>query len=233
MTAKKEIFDDWSDKYERWFATPLGRIVRATEMKLLLEYLAPAQGELILDAGCGTGIFTTDFLAAGARVVGMDIASGMLQAAGRKVRGTAEEENFLPVRGNILDLPFLDSYFDKVISNTALEFIADGEQALRELFRVLKPGGTLVVATLNRLSPWAEERTARAQRGETDLFDKAWFRSPQELLALAPVPGEFKTVVHFLKNEDPDKAREIEREGIAQGLDTGAFLAARWVKPLI
>ncbi|MBN1140493.1 MAG: class I SAM-dependent methyltransferase [Deltaproteobacteria bacterium] len=231
MPEKTQIFDNWSDKYERWFATPLGKIVRDTEMKLLLEYLAPVAGERILDAGCGTGIFTTDFLVTGARVVGMDISAAMLEVASRKAKGMGREKDFLAVTGNILDLPFLDGYFDKVISNTALEFIADGEKALRELFRVLKPGGVLVIATLNRLSPWAEERTRRARRGETDLYDKAYFRSPQELLALAPVSGEFRTVVHFFKDEEPEKAQRIEQEGIAKNLDTGAFLVAKWVKP--
>jgi ubiquinone/menaquinone biosynthesis C-methylase UbiE len=227
MAEKKQIFDEWPDKYEKWFKTPLGQIVRRTELNLLLEFLDPRPGEAILDAGCGTGIFTTDFLDRGPRIVGMDISPKMLEVAADKTRG----HDFLPVRGSILDLPFLDNYFDKVISNTALEFIADGEKAVSELFRVLKPGGTLVIATLNRLSPWAEERTGRANRGETDLYDKAWFRSPKELLALAPVPGEFKTVVHFFKDETPEKAPAIEQEGIKANLDTGAFLVAKWTKP--
>ncbi len=65
MGEKKQIFDEWSDKYEQWFKTPLGRIVRKTELNLLLESLAPQPDETILDAGCGTGIFTTDFLEKG------------------------------------------------------------------------------------------------------------------------------------------------------------------------
>ena len=227
MGEKKQIFDEWSDKYEKWFKTPLGQIVRETELNLLMESLNPQAGETILDAGCGTGIFTTDFLAKGPKIVGMDISPNMLEVAAYKTRGN----DFLPVKGNILDLPFLDNYFDKVISNTAIEFIADGGKAVSELFRVLKPGGTLVIATLNRLSPWAGERTDRAKRGETDLYNKAYFRSPEELLALAPVPGQFKTVVHFFKDEDPEKAKVIEKEGIKSNLDTGAFLVAKWVKP--
>ena len=127
---KKQIFDEWSDKYEQWFKTPLGRIVRETELNLLMESLAPQPGEIILDAGCGTGIFTTDFLGKGPKVVGMDISPKMLEVAAYKAKGL----DFLPVKGNILDLPFLDNYFDKVISNTAIEFIAAGEKAVSELF---------------------------------------------------------------------------------------------------
>lgn len=227
MKEKKQIFDEWSDKYEQWFKTPLGQIVRNTELQLLMEYLNPCSGETILDAGCGTGIFTTDFLEKDPLIVGVDISSKMLEVATAKSKGY----KFLPVKGSILDLPFLDNYFDKVISNTAIEFIADGGKALSELYRVVKPGGTLIIATLNRLSPWAEERTERGKRGGSDLYDKAHFRSPDELMALAPIPGEFKTVVHFFKDEDPEKAETIEKEGIAANLDTGAFLVARWFKP--
>ena len=57
------------------------------------------------------------------------------------------------------------------------------------------------------------------------------FRSPDELLAVAPVDGAVKTAIHFLKDDDPQKVPEIEREGQMQNLDTGAFLAARWEKP--
>jgi hypothetical protein len=56
------------------------------------------------------------------------------------------------------------------------------------------------------------------------------FRSPDEMLAVAPVDGLVKTAIHFLKDDDPQKAPEIERDGQKRDLDTGAFLAARWVK---
>ncbi|MEJ2282241.1 MAG: hypothetical protein P8X85_01455 [Desulfobacterales bacterium] len=56
------------------------------------------------------------------------------------------------------------------------------------------------------------------------------FRSPDDLRALAPVDGTVKTAIHFLKDDDPQKASEIESEGKKRGLDTGAFVAARWIK---
>ncbi len=60
---------------------------------------------------------------------------------------------------------------------------------------------------------------------------KAFFRSPEELAALAPVKGEVRTAVHFLKEENPDRAREVEKQGLSSNLKTGAFLAVRWFKP--
>ena len=83
MTGK-QIFDDWPERYDRWFETPLGKAVLATERELILDMLRPQKGELILDAGSGTGIFTEAFLARGADVVGLDISFAMLRRAAEK-----------------------------------------------------------------------------------------------------------------------------------------------------
>ena len=56
------LFDTWPDRYDSWFATPIGRLVRLYEARLLLAFLEPQPGERILDVGCGTGIFTDDVL---------------------------------------------------------------------------------------------------------------------------------------------------------------------------
>ena len=83
----------------------------------------------------------------------------------------------------MISLPFAGERFDKVFSMTALEFIADGKAAVRELFRVTKPRGTIVVTTLNSLSPWAVRRKQKAAKGHR-LFQNMIFRSPDELRAL-------------------------------------------------
>jgi ubiquinone/menaquinone biosynthesis C-methylase UbiE len=221
-----ETFDQWPEKYDQWFATPIGRLVRKYESDLLSGMILPQPGETILDAGCGTGIFTTDFLDAGARVVGVDLSLPMLLRAVEKFRGSG----FSAVRADMRDLPFADASFDKAVSVTAVEFVEDARSAIGELFRVVRPGGVIVAATLNRLSPWAERRTQAAARGH-DLFRHVRFRSPDELLALACVAGIARTAVYFQKHDDPQLAPEIESRGRLEDLNTGAFLAARWEKP--
>jgi ubiquinone/menaquinone biosynthesis C-methylase UbiE len=220
-----ELFDEWPARYEEWFSTPIGRLVKKTECALVLEMLSPAKGEKILDAGCGTGIFTLDYLAAGAEVVGLDISGSMLAAATRKATGYP----FTATQGDMVDLPFEDETFDKAVSVTALEFIEDGKRAVDELFRVTKTGGLVVVGTLNSLSPWAARRRAKTEHGQRHILEGAFFRSPSELLACSPVKGTAKTVVYFQKNDPLEKAVEAERLGQSQSLDTGAFVAARWV----
>jgi hypothetical protein len=56
------------------------------------------------------------------------------------------------------------------------------------------------------------------------------FRSPDDMRALAPVEATVKTAIHFLKDDDPQTAPGIELDGRKRELDTGAFVAARWVK---
>lgn len=219
-----QIFDEWPERYDIWFTTPIGRLIKKFESRLLEDLLQPKPGELILDTGCGTGVFTLDILQKGARVVGVDISLPMLRRAKEK----SKEYSFYGVVADMLVLPFPKEIFDRVISITALEFIPEGEKAVQEMFRVAKKGAIIVVATLNSLSPWAQRRQAEAT--ENSIFAQAIFRSPEELLALTPVKGLARTAIHFPKNEDPYRARFIEEEGQRKNLNTGAFVAARWIK---
>ena len=220
-----KIFDDWSEKYDQWFQTPLGRLIKNYESELVLQMLRPDKGEVILDAGCGTGIFTTEILKTGARVMGLELSLKMLGGALTR----CGDQAFQPVIGDMRSLPFFDSSFHKVVSITAIEFIQDARAAIEELFRVTKPGGIIVVATLNSLGPWASQRQEAAKKGH-QLFKHAIFRSPDEIKSLSPVEGLIQTAIHFQKDDDPAIAVKIEKEGREKGLSTGAFLAARWVK---
>jgi ubiquinone/menaquinone biosynthesis C-methylase UbiE len=226
MVARKMLFDDWPRRYDEWFETPIGKAVRRSETELVSELLSPSPGEMVLDAGCGTGVFTMDILVAGSCVVGLDISGPMLGVARRKTAGYP----FWPVRGDMLRLPFRDNTFDKAVSVTAIEFIIEARTAVEELFRVTRPGGRVVVATLNNLSSWADDRKTKPQGDEESVWQSAIFRSPEELLSLSPFKGLFKTAIHFRQDANLDEVDRIERLGHSRGLRTGAFVAARWDK---
>jgi ubiquinone/menaquinone biosynthesis C-methylase UbiE len=226
MTREKAIFDEWPEKYDQWFTTPIGFLVRKYESELMLNYLKPAPGEMILDAGCGTGVFTRDIISGGSQVIGLDISFPMLRRAREKSGGV----RFQPIWGDISTLPFREESFDKVVSITALEFIAEAKSAVAELFRVARRGGVVVVATLNSRSPWATRRREEARKGHS-IFSKAILRSPDELLSLSPALGVVRTAIHFDKEDSPEKAVEVEREGQTMEWMTGAFAAVRWLKP--
>jgi ubiquinone/menaquinone biosynthesis C-methylase UbiE len=164
---------------------------------------------------------------AGARITGIDISLPMLLRAKEK----AGDDSLRVLAADILKLPFVDEAFDKTVSVTALEFIRDAGAAVRELFRVTKRDGVIVVASLNSLSPWAVRRRAEVQAKPDSIFREALFRSPDELRALAPVAGTIRSAVHFRKDEAPDKIAQIERRGREASLRTGAFVAIGWKKP--
>jgi ubiquinone/menaquinone biosynthesis C-methylase UbiE len=245
------LFDKWTSKYDCWFETPRGILVKQYESRLLLELLNPCPGEKILDVGCGTGVFTIDVMSFGPILTGIDISEPMLRKAIHKIDNlgtgkTAEtseivKNNFTGICGNMCALPFSDNSFDKVLSMTAIEFIEDAKQAVAELARVTRKGGAIVLTTLNRLSPWAERRLTAAKNGH-DLFEKIFFRSPDEMRSLVPanpvvpenhiVPGNHivKTAIHFLKEDAISDIPEIERQGKQSRSDKGAFLAVKWKK---
>jgi demethylmenaquinone methyltransferase/2-methoxy-6-polyprenyl-1,4-benzoquinol methylase len=96
-------------------------------------------GELVLDVGAGTGVSTEELGRSGAYAVGADLSIGMLRA-GRRTRPDVPL-----LAGDALALPFADGTFDAVTISFALRNVVDTAGALRELARVTRPGGRLVV----------------------------------------------------------------------------------------
>ncbi|BCJ65189.1 demethylmenaquinone methyltransferase [Polymorphospora rubra] len=96
-------------------------------------------GDRVLDLGAGTGVSTEELARSGAYAVGLDLSLGML-LAGRRVRPDVPL-----LAGDALRLPFADATFDAVTISFALRNMVDTGAALRELARVTRPGGRLVV----------------------------------------------------------------------------------------
>lgn len=105
----------------------------------VFDAVAPQPGDLVLDLAAGTGTSSIPFAGAGATVVPCDFSIGMLQV-GKKARP------HLPfVAGDGTKLPFPDATFDAVTISFGLRNIVDPVAGLREMRRVTKPGGRLVV----------------------------------------------------------------------------------------
>lgn len=224
-TLIKPLFDTWTTRYDRWFETPCGTLIKQYESELLLELLNPLPMDKILDVGCGTGIFTIEVMAFGPMITGIDISRPML----RKAMDKTGQSGFTGICADMCALPFADNSFDKVLSMTAIEFVEDAKKAIDELDRVAKKAGTIVVTTLNSLSPWAKRRRNTAKKGH-DLFEKIFFRSPDEMRSLVPANPVIKTAIHFQKQDGLSDMVNSERQGKENQSDKGAFLAVQWNK---
>lgn len=135
------------EQYEAWYATRRGAWIGEEEYRLIASLLASRPSETLLDVGCGTGYFTRRFAAdaADGNVIGADIDFDMIRfAAGHSARGIGF------VAADARRLPFRDGSFDLVVSVTALCFIREEKQVLREMLRVARRG--VVLGLLNRHS---------------------------------------------------------------------------------
>ncbi|MDO5094485.1 MAG: demethylmenaquinone methyltransferase [Propionibacteriaceae bacterium] len=102
--------------------------------------VAAQPGERILDVAAGTGTSSEPFAEAGAQVFPTDLSMGMLRI------GKQQRPGLSFVRGDALALPFADDSFDAATISYGLRNVEDTAAALRELRRVTKPGGRLVIA---------------------------------------------------------------------------------------
>jgi len=118
------------------------------------------RGERVLDAGAGTGDLARLALATGARVTAVDVSLEMMAAA-RMKRGTGTAVRW--VGGDIVQLPFRSGSFDAVLTAFALRHPTRLDEALKDLRRVLVPGGRLVILEFARpVQPWAAAYRAYA-----------------------------------------------------------------------
>lgn len=113
-------------------------------------------GELVLDLGAGTGTSTDTFTALGARAIASDFSLGMLTTGVRRRGGSGISGGGVRgvsfVAGDALRLPFADASFDAVTISVALRNVHDTSQALREMLRVAKPGGRLVILEFSHVT---------------------------------------------------------------------------------
>ena len=121
---------NWADYFEPSFL-PM--------YKKVMQKLPLSKDTLLLDAGCGSGLFSFMAIQEGAQVVGVDAASGLLEIS----RERNPENNFL--EEDLEKLPFNDETFDVVTGFNSFQYAGDFEAALTEAKRVLKQGGRLVI----------------------------------------------------------------------------------------
>jgi len=181
MSKVVETFDRWADEgrdaqLEQEHVDVARQVIAAMQLQ---------PGERVLDLGCGNGWATRLIAQAspGVQAIGVDASPKMI--------ARAEALHSLTIRaryelGTFEKLDFKDRHFDRVFSMEALYYAADLAQAIRECFRVLKPGGTVETlvdyyAESHASAPWAEVMGLALHRlsepGWKQAFEAAGFRS--------------------------------------------------------
>ncbi|TFI43967.1 class I SAM-dependent methyltransferase [Rhodococcus sp. 1R11] len=227
-----ETYDDkWSISYdERCIDYARGRFDQAVSGDESARSALPYGRALEL--GCGTGFFLLNLMQAGIADKGSvtDLSPGMVKVALRNA-----EHLGLDVDGRVADaetIPYDDDTFDLVVGHAVLHHIPDVEQSLREVLRVLKPGGRFVFAgepttVGNFYARWLGRITWEATTRATKLPFLADWRKPQEELDESSRAAALEAVVD-LHTFDPTDLENIALSAGAEAVqaNTEEFAAA-------
>lgn len=121
--------------------------------KHVLQLFDKEQGRY-LDAGCGAGDFIPALLARGGDVFAVDVTAHMISQAEARFCSCDSTERIHLSRADVTNLDFPESYFDAIVAVGLIEYLSADEPILEELYRVLKPGGILILTVPNLASPF-------------------------------------------------------------------------------
>ena len=132
---------------EIWnWESPAGKLRWARRVNMLSSHLKP--GMAVLELGCGAGYFTKELARSGAEIVAIDVSPELLEIA----RSNCSVPNVQYQIENAYELSYGDAVFDSVVGSSVLHHL-EIEKALRDIYRVLKPAGTIYFTEPNMLNP--------------------------------------------------------------------------------
>lgn len=196
------------------------------QVEILETYLGDIEfpnGARVLDVGCGTGAQTRTLIKKPgvAEVVGADQAQFLIKRA-RELAADLDGVSFVDAPGD--DLPFDDSSFDVVVAHTVLTHVADSAAVVAEIFRVLRPGGTLAIcdgdfSTMSAAIGDRDPLQACAESFIEHSVNDAWLmrRLPNVVRAAGFTTGRARSY-NFIETEDPATTANWFRRG-TEGLE--------------
>jgi len=171
---------------------------------ILLKALSLTPETMLLDAGCGSGLFCEHAVQKGAGVMGLDASEGLLDLARQRTPRAAF------FQGEMEELPFVDLTFDVVTLINSLHNVTDPLRALKEARRALRPGGRVAVAA------WARPEHCQIAK---------FFSALDELL---PVESP-NTPAAFAYSTDGALSRLVAKAGFTKLIETSALTS--WTYP--
>jgi ubiquinone/menaquinone biosynthesis C-methylase UbiE len=177
-------------------ATPLNLQKR---LDWIERVAGPLRGKRVIDCGCGAGEYVRGLSALGADAWGIEYSEDKV----REARRHADLPQERMAVGDIEHLGFDDDHFDIALVNEVLEHVPDDRRGIREVYRVLKPGGLIVVFSPNRLYPF--ETHGVSLRSGTKV--------PHYMPFVPYVPVRLGLFEHWARNYWPWEMRELIRSG--------------------
>ncbi len=148
----QKLFDSIAPEYDKLnhiLSMDIDKTWRKRAVKQIVDVKTPLK---ILDIACGTGDFaieTAKHCPDGSRITGIDISEGMLEIGKTKVEEAGLGEIITLESGDCADIQYADATFDRVTIAFGIRNFEDKEKCLKEVFRVLKPGGKLIILELS------------------------------------------------------------------------------------
>lgn len=199
VTIDNRYYDDIGDA---WWSTRRGPVAGLHAMnparagyfeKALTRGGRSLRGLSVLDVGCGGGILAEELARRGADVTGIDLSVPSLAAAHRHAAQSGATISVRYAASDALALPFADASFDAIVSSDFLEHVPDLGRCVREMSRVLRPGGTLAFDTINRtFLAWViviGVMEVLVRRIPRHTHDRRLFVKPSELAAALSAAG--------------------------------------------
>ncbi len=199
-------FDVHTDRYEQWFDRH--PYVYRSELNAIKELLPSGEG---VEIGVGTGRFAGEL---GIKY-GIEPSSTMAErAAERGIEVTA---------GVAEDIPFEDSRFDFALMVTAVCFLEDIPTALREIHRILKKNGCIIIGFIDRDSRLGRQYASHQE--DNVFYRDATFYSVDQIVAFMAEAGFRNLTFRQTLCENPDKLSEPEP--VRKGYGEGSFVVVR------
>jgi SAM-dependent methyltransferase len=146
MSIRTE-YDAWHERIHR--ANPEHEDASSPWYQLLREKIGNVSGLRILEVACGRGGFARELSSRGARVTGCDFSFAAVRVGKQRLQASCNGGSCTFVQGDAQALPFGDDSFDIIVSCETIEHVPDVKNAIREMWRVAKPGCKLFLTTPN------------------------------------------------------------------------------------
>jgi ubiquinone/menaquinone biosynthesis C-methylase UbiE len=200
----------------------------------VLELVGEVAGQQVLDAGCGPGFYAEELLTRGAEVVAVDGSAAMVELARERLGACAEV-----LRHDLSEqLPFASSNFDLIVCALVIHHLDDREACLREFFRVLRPGGHVVLSTQHPTADWLRKggsyfETKKEQdtwHRDDGAYDVQFWREPLTSLC-ASIANTGFLIERLVEPLPAPTMRERSREDWERLQREPGFLALRLLRP--